>query len=136
MSKEAVIKAVENLGRAYPAFKFEEGDKLIELWVDQSSIYPDLIINDAVNYIIATNKFFPSLNEFLSACRKAEKPMKIDGKYSRLLARRKELEDKLYSGEFCGSDWIELSNDFEAIDKPHTAERCRSRVTQIETKEK
>ena len=85
---------------------------------------------------MTTNKYFPSINEFVIACNKTEKPIKVDAEYSRCLARRKELEDKLYDGEFRSSDWIQLSNDFIAIDKTHASERCLQRVAQMEHAEK
>lgn len=128
-TKTDIAKILQQLEIAYPGYKTDKSESIVDLWFETLGGYPTYIIRGAADMIIENSKYFPSLNEFLSACKTIERPIPIDPTYSRLLKRRTDLENRLYEdGITDPEEWKILANDFEALDKPHAAERCRQRA--------
>lgn len=119
-SPAAIADAFETLLSAYPAANLRPG--VVQTYAEYLEPFGDETLKAAVDSLIRSRRFFPSLQELLTDCLTIEKrlaeqdadlptcgPETING----LAAARQRLQDAAYRGVFDPNAWDRLIGDYQ-----------------------
>lgn len=71
MQKSEMIKILERIANAYPAFRPSDPGGMSDLWIEKLGAYADEIIREAADMAITPpQRYFPSLPEMIEFCSK------------------------------------------------------------------
>jgi len=100
----------------WAADKIKSEHSTLTLYVDKAMNYPIAMVEMAVDRLIDTSKFFPRIAELIEAIEEVKLGIGESGDTMDSLGKiREELHQKIYRGEFDGSEWAKLRDRYTAI---------------------
>jgi hypothetical protein len=146
-SELEIIQTFKLLRDAYPYYKPDNPDGIMDIWVRKLGNTPAPVLKRAAEMHMEANKFFPSLAEMIENLKPAEyavaqeeQHMAEDNSPERkhereLWAKIESLKERFYSLERAYhreqqlnlQEWMDLSREFEAIGWDYNAAYCLSR---------
>ena len=132
-------KILDTLAAAYPAHKPADQELLVALWERKLGDFKEAVLDLAVDLVITKSRYFPSLNEFLQACKVSQ----VDydsamGDLSRRIAATKALRDRqnrleleATDFEFDAEAWEALARAWTSAGRYFAAQACREKAELI-----
>jgi len=130
---QKITQLMTSAANAFPAYDKGKLPPAMHFYIKALSEFAPDVIESALERIITSSKWFPSVSEVVDASRHVAAealPNQRAAVYHGDLLRERafELEDKRASGQFIAAEWELLASAFERIGRKEGANRLREKA--------